>query len=390
MKTSTLLPVAGLLCLLAPCPLAQSYDDLTLVRNRPSPFSSLIQVRAGVLGAVPLDEDKPIGLESQLGFDGHVYYRSDQFGGRDAQIQAYAGRDGAYLGVLEGVLLGRGNGSRLELSTRYFPFYRDGFYSGGDFVPTGRYEGKDYTAALSVNREVAEDLRVEIGGFFRKNTFDRNENTASDYTIPDDYNAYGFRGWLEHNTLKLNRLNGRPDGGFVLTLSAEQEYNRSDRRFGTAGIYESTLPSSVWRARGHLEWFFPQSDTSTWELFVDASYSDRKDRVYNSDAQKPIGFLWFDAELRYRFDVGQSLVVAPLAKGQFVQSVREDGAGSDTNTFFGGGLDTALNVGDNISLIAEYSFLSNPARPPVSATSDAFGEHRFFLGMEVRFAGQRR
>lgn len=390
MKPSILLPVAGLLCVLAPCPLAQSYDDLTFVRNRPSPYTSLIQVRAGVLGAVPLDKDEPIGLESKLGFDGHVYYRSDQFGGRDAQIQAYAGRDGAYVGVLEGALLGRGNWSRLELSTRYFPFYRDGFYNDSDFVPTGRYEGNDYNIGLAINREAAEDLRIEIGGFYRRNSFDRNENTATDYVIPDDYNAYGGRVWVEHNTLQLNRATGRPDSGFILTLAAEKEFNDSDGRFGTTGIFESTLPSSVWRARGHLEWLFPQSDTSTWEVFVDGSFSDRKDRVYNSDAQKPIGFLWFDAELRYRFDVGRSLTLAPLAKGQYVQSVRESGSGSDSNTFFGGGLDAALNVGDNISLIAEYSFLSNPSRPPVSATSDAFGEHRFFLGMEVRFAGQRR
>ena len=390
MKPSTLLPVAGLLCVLAPCPLAQSYDDLTFVRNRPSAYTSLLQVRAGVLGAVPAKEDKPIGLESEYGFDGHVFYRNDQFDGRDAQIQAYAGRDGAYVGVLEGVLLGRGNWSRLELSTRYFPFYRDGFYSGGDFVPTGRYEGNDYALGLSLNREVAEDLRVEVGGFYRKNKFDRNEDTAAGYTVPDDYDAYGARLWVEHNTLELDRNTGRPEDGFILTLAIDKEFNDSDGRLGTAGIFESSLPSSVIRARGHLEWYFPQSGTNTWELFADGSFSDKKDRVYNSDAQKPIGYLWIDGELRYRFDVGQALTLAPLAKAQFVQSVKEDGAGSDTNMFFGGGLDAALNVGDNISLIADYSFLSNPSRPPVSATSDAFGEHRFFLGMEVRFAGQRR
>ena len=44
---------------------------------------------------------------------------------------------------------------------------------------------------------------------------------------------------------------------------------------------------------------------------------------------------------------------------------------------------------DNFSIIADYSYLSNESREPVSISDDTYGEHRLFLGMEVRFASQR-
>jgi hypothetical protein len=370
--------------------LAQTHDDLTFVRNRPTAYSSLLQLRAGLLGGVAADEDPAIGLENELGFDGSIYYHGAQFGGRDAQLDAYAGRDGAYIGVVEGAMFGGGNRSRLELSTRYFPFYREGFYSGNSFIPTGRYEALDYGVGLSIGREAAEDLTVEVGLFWRRNDFERNGSTSPSYTTPDDYNAYGWRGWLEHNTLQLNRLSGRPESGFILTLGFEHEFNDSDRRFGTVGIFESTLPAAVWRGRGHLEWYFPQSDSGVWELRVDGSWSDKKDRVYNYDAQKPIGHIWADGSIGYRLDIGRSLAIAPKALAQFIKAVDENGRSSSNELFFGGGVDLGFDLGANVSLLGEYSYLSNESRPPVSASKDTFGEHRFFVGLEVRFAGQRR
>ncbi|MEM7199599.1 MAG: hypothetical protein AAF628_04995 [Planctomycetota bacterium] len=368
---------------------AQTYADLTTVRGRPSAWGQVLQVRAGVLGSLAGEEDPAIGLDDEIGWDGHVYYRQQRFADRQATLDAYAGRDGAYLGVSEGELVGQDTQSRLELTVRYFPFYREGFYRDGDFVPTGRYEGLDYGAQLTFARELSEGLRMEFGPFFRRMTFDRNEDTPVNYVTPDDFSAYGVRAFLEHGTLVLDRVTGRPRDGFVLTLVGEREQNDASRRFGTVGIFETDLPSGLWRGRGHLEWYYQQSSLATWGLRVDGQISDEKDRVYNYDAQKPQGHLWVDGQLGLRLDFGQALAVEPFAQLQFLRIVDEAGLGTDQETFFGGGVNARFDFGDGLSLVGEYSFLENESRPPVSVTDDTFGEHRFFFGLEVRFAGQR-
>ena len=389
MKTRTL--IAGLSALtVVPGGLwAQSYRDLTFVRGRPSAYSSVLQARAGVLAGFPSDETPAIGLEDKVGWDGHVYYHQDRFGERQAVLDAYAGRDGAYFGVVEGELLGQETQSRLELTARYFPFYREGFYRGDHFIPTGRYEGFDYGARLTVAREVAENVRFETGGFYRRMTFDRNEDTAINFSIPDDYNAYGGVLLLEHNTLVLDRVTGRPDHGFILTAGVEREWNNSSALVGIPGVFASKLPSAVWRGRGHLEWYLAQSQTTTWEVEIDGSISDDEDRVYNSDAQKPIGHLWVDGSLGFRVELGLAFWVTPYGKAQFVKVLQDSGVGSQDELFFGGGVAAGYEAADNISILFDYSFLSNESREPISATEDTFGEHQLFLGLEARFGATR-
>ncbi len=384
-------PTALVSLLLLPAGLtAQSYDDLMMVRARPERFASVLQVRAGALGSLADDEDTQVGLENEIGWDGHLYFRTGGVGGREAELKVYAGRDGAYLSVLEGTLLGGETQTRIELNARYFPFYREGFYRSGDFIPTGRYEGDDWGAAVLFAREVQEGLRMEVGPFFRSYSFDRNDATAVNYLEPDDFTAYGARLYLEHNILELDRLTGRPRVGFILTLAGEYEKNDSDRRFGTQSIYESTLPSGVWRGRGHLEWYFPVAQSATWEVRVDGQITDDKDRVHNFDAQKPPGHLWVDGEIRLRLDLGNAIALTPFAKGQLVRLPDEAGVGTDQETFFGGGLDAVVDFGDMLSLIGHYSYLGNESRPPVSTSDDTFGEHRFFVGIEARFGAQRQ
>ena len=117
------------------------------------------------------------------------------------------------------------------------------------------------------------------GSFYRR---------GHDDVRPELWVYRGGRAFLEQTNLVLNRLTGRAQQGFLLTLVGEREQNDSDRQFGTVGVFETRLPSGFWRGRGHLEWYLPQSDSMTWEIAVDGSLTDKKDRVYNYDAQKPI------------------------------------------------------------------------------------------------------
>ena len=47
----------------------------------------------------------------------------------------------------------------------------------------------------------------------------------------------------------------------------------------------------------------------------------------------------------------------------------------------------SYTFGAGMALVASYSYLSNPSRPPVSFSEDTFGEHQFFVGMDVSFTG---
>lgn len=365
---------------------AQSYDDLTLVRNRKNEGEDLLQVRAGIgLGFPSGSEDESIGLQSVTAPSGHVYYRRRGFTAQRAVLLAYAGFDGVYVTAKDDPQLGAEAQSRLELFGRFFPFYREGFYLDDDFVPTGRYEGRDYGVALATSRLVDKEFRIELGGFYRRYSFERNETTAPTYIIPEDFHAYGGRLILEHQTLALDRDTGRPNAGFLFAVTAEREQNSSDGLFGTQGVYESELPSGLWRGRGHLEWYFPHTETSTFAFMLDGSYSAEEDRVYNYDASKPIGNLWFDGQLRWRLSFGRWVSVTPFLSGQYVRALSETGAGADTEVFFGGGIDGRFDAGDNFTIYANYSFLNNESRRTVSPTRDTLGEHQLFAGVELRF-----
>lgn len=380
--------VLSLVTALVPGLAAQTFDDLSLVRDRPSPYASLLQIKAGMIGSRASPEVPAVGLEDEIGWDGHVYYRAIS-GGSGTGLEAYAGRDGALLGLRDGNMLAGENTSRLELKTRYFPFYREGYYEGSRFTPTGRYEGKDYEAYLGFGRPADEALLFELGGFWRRNTFDRNQDTAASYVIPDDYNAYGLRLFAEHDTLVMDRNRGVPREGFLLTALAEREWNDSDRVFGFTG-FQSELPSAVWRGRGHLEWYFPGSDAATWVVWLDGALLDKTDRVQSYDAQRPLGNLWGDGQLRLRWFLGDSIVLTPFAQVQFSRLRGPEFTTNDKKWFFGGGLEADVLFGESVSLNFWYSFLDNESRPPVSVSRDLHGEHMFFAGMVLRFGAARR
>lgn len=372
----------------APSLRAQSFEDLTIVRNPELPYVSLLEIEAGLIGAKANTEDEAAGLEDAFGWDGHVFFH-DAFGSADGSIDVYAGRDGGYLALRDGQLVGNDTVTRLELRGRLWQFYREGAYRGDTFVPIGRYEGKDFEAYLGFGREASPGLYMEFGPFYRRNTFDRNDDTDPTYVIPVDYDAYGGRIFLEQKTVQHDRRRGIPQDGYILTVMAEREWNESDEPFGSAG-FTTQLPSAVWRGRGRLEWYVPQTDDSTWEIFVLGAYSDENDRVWNYEAQRPQGNLWVDGQIRFRLHFGETFTLVPFVHGQFVRILEEDGAGADKKTFFGGGAETFLHLSDSISVNAWYSYLDNESRPPVRIDEDVHGEHMFFGGMVFRFGGRRR
>lgn len=376
--------------LFAPVLPAQLYRDLIFTRNRPSPYSTVLEARAGLLGGFPETTDAAVGLESNYGADGYVYYREEGFGSANGLLQVYAGRDGAYLSVLNKNLVGSGTESRLELTTRYFPFYREGFYRRGNFVPTGRYEGDDWGVSLSFAKPSADGMLIDGGVFYRSYGFERNRDTDPGYVIPEDYDAYGFNFWMEHNTLVLDRQTGLARDGFILTLGLENEHNDSSGSFGVVGVNESELPSTLWRGRGHLEWYFPQSETAALDVILDGILTDDKDRVTNYDAQKPQGHFWIDGQVGYRFGIGSSFFLRPYGEAQYLQILDESGTSDDDELFWGGGIDMTFSLGGDLALVGYYSYLSNESRAPISVQEDTWGEHRFFIGIEARLMGQRK
>jgi len=362
----------------------QLYRELTIARDRPSAFASVLELQAGLLAGLTTDEDPAISLENTLGWDAYALYHSDSFTERKADLNAYAGRDGAYFGVTEGSLGTEGSQNRLEVSMRYFPFYREGFYRSSEFVPTGQYRGKDIGVQLSTARELSTALRLEVGGYYRYHTYSRTAQTASNYIVPGNYNALGVRAWIESNTVVLDRFHGRPVGGMSLTLVGEREQNDQGGDFGVAGTYESQLPSGLWRGYGMLKWYIPQAQGMTWEVFVDGQLTDKKDRIYNADAQKPIGYMWADGYLRFRLDFSDSFAVAPFVRGQFVRVLDESSQNTDQEFFYGGGLDARFEFSESVALVGYYSYLTNDSREPVSTSHDSLGDHRVFIGFQVR------
>lgn len=393
---SRVLPVAVLATVLAAPAAAQgyrdflspSYRDFQVVRDRPSAYSTALTLRGGVAGVLAEDEDIAAGREDEIMPDGFVWFRSDRFTAQELGIDAYVGRDGAILSLQKHDITQGGGTARLELSSRFFPFYREGFYAGDDWVPTGRYEGSDYGAYFGLSQEVGEGARFEIGPFYRRYDFERSDATSAGYTIPEDYHAYGGRIYLEQNTLELDRESGLPIAGFIGTVRVEYERNDSDERFGTA-LWSTRLPTAFWRGLLHLEWLFPTEGTSVWELRLDGEINDDKDRVHIYDAQKPIGEYWADGTLGYRLALTSGLHVTPFVQLQYTKTPAENGLGAGDDFWFGGGARLRYDFGDSISLLGDYSYLTNHNRPTIAYDEDVYGEHQFFAGLEVRFGSRR-
>lgn len=387
MSYSRLHPVVA--ALLAAPAFGQSFTDFTEVRRAPRPYSQLLEFEAGAIGAMAQDKDLAVGLDDDISWDGHVYYRDDAFGSGRSLLEGYAGRDGIYLGLADGSLVGDDTTTRLELRARPWQFYRDGFYRDDELVANGFYEGSDYELYAGFGRETQPGLFVELGPYYRRSSFDRSDLTDAAYTVPGDYASYGARMYLEQGNVQMDRKRGMPEEGYVLTLCAEQEWNNSSGTFGSLASGVTELPSSVWRARGRLEWYVPASDDSTWEIFARGGWQDDKDRVQNFEAQRPLGDKWADAQIRLRINFADTITLAPFVHGQYSSITSNDPSASNSEFFFGGGVEGYLHMSDSISLHGYYSYLNNESRPSVRIDEDLHGEHMFYLGMLVRFGARR-
>ncbi len=380
---------AGVLLALSQLGWAQSFDDLATYRNPRLPYRQLLQIESGVMGSMAKEKDPIAGLDDEIAFDGSVLYHDEAIAGKDGGLDLYAGRDGLLLGFRDGDARGNDTVSRLQITSRIWPFYREGFYRDGSFVPTGQYEGTDYEAYLGFGREAAQDLFVETGPYYRRNEFNENDQTAPTYTVPNDYAAYGMRIYLEHNTVQVDRRTGMARDGFILTVLIEREWNNSDTEFGTT-VWTSPLPSSVFRGRGRMEWYLPSGTDSAFEIFATGAMAHESDRIVNYDATRPQGNMYGDVQVRYRLPLGDWLSLAPFGHLQYVQAVAENGSDGGDEFFFGGGAEAYVHLGENVSLNAWYSYLDNESRPSVSIQQDIHGEHMFYAGMIVRLGGTRR
>lgn len=368
---------------------AQSFADLNEVRNPANPYASMLEIEAGLIGTVAADEDPTVGLDSDLSWDGHLYYRDEAFSSRRGTLEAYAGRDGMFAGFSDGQIIGDDTITRLELKARPWQFYRDGFYRGDNFVPNGLYEGSDYEGYIGFGRAVDQGLYVELGPFYRRNDFGRTDLTSPAFTIPGDYAAYGGRLFVEQSTVQMDRRRGVPRDGFVLTLIGEREWNDSDGSFGAVG-FTTELPSAVWRLRGRLEWYIPSSDTTAWEIFLRGAWTDEQDRVINYESTHPLGHQWADAQARLRIHLTNAWSLTPFVHGQFSKLQDEGGTSTSAEFFFGGGAESYFHINDAFSLHGWYSYLNNESRPSIRIDEDLHGEHMFYLGLVMRFGGQRR
>ncbi len=362
-----------------------TYREFELVRNPPVGDSSVLELSGGVAGTQPstADENEAAGLAQKFAFDGFAYFHTEGLGEKQTTLDAYAGTDGAILSARDGQP-GQST-SRLDLTWRYFPFYREGFYSGNDWVPTGRYQGTDFGAYLGFGGAPEEGTTVEGGPYYKRYRFERNDTTSNDFTIPEAYNAYGVRTYLEQNTVTLDREYREPVSGYVLTARIEYERNDSDTPFGTS-LNQSDLATQYFRGVGRLEAYVPTSSLGIVELSLEGNWSAKDDRVYNYDTSKPIGYLWADGRLGLRLRFGPFRAI-PYVEGEWTKTPDESGVSSDSKLWWGGGLRTRFDFGDHVRIYADYSYLTNPNRQTVTFNEDFYGQHQFFAGIELRFGG---
>src|SRR5262245_20463871 len=242
---------------------AQSFVELTDGRNTTNPFSSVFTVEAGAIGVAASPDATTRGLDDEISWDGRAYFRDEAFGSRRGTLEAYAGRDGIFAGYTDGKLVGDATMTRFEVRAQPWQFYRDGFYDDDELRVNGFYDGSSYEGYVGFGRD-QQGLYIEFGPFYKTFDFKESRLTPATFTIPEDYNAYGGRVYLEQNTVQMDRRRGMPRDGYALTIIGEREWNDSQGEFGTQSIFETKLPSAVWRVRGRLEWYIPASDSAIW------------------------------------------------------------------------------------------------------------------------------
>lgn len=390
--TRNLLSLAAAVVVCGATVMAQSFQQLVDSRNGANPYSSVLQIEAGTIGAMAQGRDASNelrGLEDTISWDGHVYYRDETFGERNGTLEAYGGRDGIFASFQDGNIIGDDTVTRFEFRARPWMFYRDGYYEADELRQNGFFNGSDYEGYVGFGREAQDGLYIELGPYYRQHEFERSDLTFSNYALPDNFSAYGMRTYLEQRAVQMDRRRGLPQQGFVLTLVGEREWNDSSESFGSVGFTQTRLPSAVWRARGRLEWYIPASDSVTWEMFVNGGMHDDKDRLQSIQGQRPLGNQWGDGLLRLRFNLGQSMTLTPFANVQYSRTTKQDG-GATKDFFLGGGMETYVHFSQSLSLHAWYSFVENENRPSVSIEEDLRGEHMWFVGMVLRLGAARR
>jgi hypothetical protein len=373
---------------------AQSYRELTTVRTPANPYASVFEVEAGGVGTKTTEENPATGLRDDISWDGHVYYSNAAFGSRRGKLEAYAGRDGLYASYLDKKLVGSDTDTRIELRGRPWVFYRDGAYDGSKFGARGLFDGADYEAYLGFGKDSGQGLYVDLGPFYKRLSFDRSRLTRSAppelaYTIPEDFAAYGGRLYIEQNAVQLDRRTGMPRDGFVLTLVGEREWNTSKSAFGLATT-KSELPDAVYRANGRLDWYVPATDALTWEIFAQGGLADRRDRLVAMDSSHALGNQWGDVQLRLRCQVGNSWTITPYVQGQYSRLPGDTRLSSQKKFFLGAGVESYLHFNEVFSLHGYYSYLNNESRESIRVDEDVHGQHMFYLGMVIRFAGGRK
>jgi hypothetical protein len=374
---------------------AQSFSDFVDSRNSVQPYASVLQIEAGAIGSLAEDGDAAalaVGLDDEISWDARVHYRNEGAGSGANTWEAYAGRDGLFASYTDGKLVGDETLTRFEVRARPWQFYRDGYYEDGDLRKNGFYDGEDYEGYVGFGREAQQGLYIELGPFYKTLDFERSELTGdpSVFTIPEGYEAYGGRLYVEQNTVQFDRRRGLARDGYLLTLIGEREWNDSEGAFGRTSLFTTELPSAVWRLRGRVEWYIPSSDAVAWEVFLHGGWHDEQDRVQNAEAQRPLGHHWADAQLRLRMSIGQSMTLTPFVHGQYSKLLEEDGLSSSTDFFFGGGAEAWFHFDQVFSLHGWYSYIDNDNRPSVRIDEDVHGEHMFYLGFVARFGATRR
>ncbi len=361
-----------------------SFNDLILVRNRPYAENTLLELRLGAAGGIPNNEDESRLAETRASVDGHVYYRQQQAFGRQNRFEVYVGRDGAYVSLTEGDPKVDKGYTRLELFGRQWGNYiREGFYQGNDFVPVGLYESRDWRVRLSLASKFSGSIRAEGMAYYGKNAFKPYSRTNPAFTLPKDYSVYGIETIVEDNTLQLDRQTGLPYQGYILAAWFQIERTTSDDEFGLTGRL-SSLPDQVIRGGGHLEWYFPYTNTGTFILTADVGLSPDGDRVVMYEPTKPLGQWWGDGMFEFRFLLGDIFTITPGVRVQYSRIFDQFAAAAEDKIFFGGQLRVRANLLDQAAFELEYSFLTNESRRPVGLDRDSIGQHRMWFGVIVR------
>jgi len=361
-----------------------TYRDLTVVRNRPWARNEFLEFRAGVLGTIPSGEDEGRLATREFGIDGHAFLHQNKNPSGGPSIDAYVGRDGAYFGWREGNLQTQRGYTRFEVHGRQWGnFVREGFYNSDNFVPVGSYRMRDWRASLSFATTIGEGIKAEFGGFYGQNQFDRYGDTSPSYTIPENYNVWGVSIKAEENKLEVDPQTNLAFRGSLFSLWADREWNDNNGLFGTAGR-ETSLPAAVIRGGGHLEYYAPYTNTGTFILQVDGAVAPDDDRVWIYDASKPVGQIYGDLRVDYRWLLSNTLTFRPRFQVQYIKIANEFSTSTDNKFFVGGGAELRFDASESFAIVLEYSYLSNQSREPVLIDRDTIGEHRAFLGVEFR------